>query len=138
MRGIKRLFIIFITIFCIMNIFSSNILTVQARQTMNKPDGGSSKSNVAATIEEIGDGTDMTKEVGSFIDIIAKLLGLLRLLTGLLSIIVIAYTGFELVTETPEAKKKIKEKMIPIVTGVVLVFMATTIASFIIGIFENS
>ena len=123
MKKIKKICNALLIIFCITLICASGS-TVQAEST------------VESTISSIGSGT--AAPVGGIKTVISTILGMIRLLTGLLSIVVIAYTGFEMVVETPEGKKKVKEKMVPIVVGVVLVFMASTIASFIIGVFEGS
>ena len=46
----------------------------------------------------------------------------------------IAFLGFELITSMPETREAIKKKMFPIIIGIMLVFGATSIASFIISV----
>ena len=72
-------------------------------------------------------------------DIVKRLLGVIRVFTGLALIIMVAYTGFKMVVgDAPEDKSNVKRAMIPLVTGTLIVFSATTIASFIIRIFEQT
>lgn len=122
MNLIKKVLIIFAIVLCITTIFSVNFSEVQAAKI----------SSVVRGIQ-----TGEVPEAGELTKVLGRVLGLLRILTGLLSVIVIAYTGFQFVTETPEGKSKLKEKMMPIVIGVLLAFMATTIATFIVGIFNK-
>lgn len=120
MEIIKKMPLVLCIIFCLIAVFSINSMPVLASVK--------SKMNEVSTGQE-PKGDELKSVVG-------KILGLLRLLTGLLSIVVIAYTGFTFVTETPEGKAKVKDKMIPIVVGILLTFMATNIAVFIVGLFE--
>lgn len=96
------------------------------------------QADILSSMKEVESGSQNVSADGTFITIIKRVVGFIRLLTGLLAVIVIAYTGFQLVVETPEGKSKLKEKMLPIVIGIILAFMASTIAGFIIGIFEGN
>ena len=49
----------------------------------------------------------------------------------------IAVTGFRYIIETPEIKGELKKNMFPIIVGIILVFFATSIAKFFIGIFNE-
>lgn len=70
---------------------------------------------------------------------INKLLGFLQLAAGLISVIVISFTGFQyIVASTPDMKDEIKKKMLPLLIGMVLVFGAASIAKFILGAVEGS
>lgn len=70
---------------------------------------------------------------------IGKVLGFLQVASGLTSILVIAFTGFNyIVAETPNMKDELKKKMLPIVIGLVLVFSAVSISKFIIGSIEGA
>lgn len=92
----------------------------------------------SSEIQDIGIGTE--PRVGTnngIIKITKNVLGLVRMVAGLFSIVIIAYTGFEFVTETPEGKKKVKEKMIPIIIGFLLTFTATSLATFIVGLVDK-
>lgn len=73
--------------------------------------------------------------MGNLKTTIAKLLGFLRVASGLIAVVVIAFTGFNYITaETPDMKKQIKEKMLPIIIGLIVVFSATAITQFILGV----
>ena len=49
----------------------------------------------------------------------------------------VAVTGFRYIVETPEVKGELKKNMFPIIVGIILVFFATSIAKFFIGIFNK-
>ncbi len=65
---------------------------------------------------------------------VGKLLGFLQIAAGLLSIVMIAFVGFNYITATPDVKKELQTKMLPIVIGLVLVFGAVSVAKFILGV----
>lgn len=64
---------------------------------------------------------------------IGKLLGFLQVASGLISILMIALTGFNYIIATPDVKEEMKKKMLPIIVGLVIVFGAVSIARFILG-----
>lgn len=82
------------------------------------------------------DGISVTEggDVSKLQNVIGKLLGFLQVASGLVAVLMIAITGFQYIVETPEVKQEIKKKMLPIIVGIVLVFGATSIAKFIIGV----
>lgn len=63
--------------------------------------------------------------------VIGKILGFLQVASALTTVVVVAFLGFKMLTETPEVKREVKHKGLPIIIGVVLVFGATSVASFI-------
>ena len=77
-------------------------------------------------------------KIDSITDIISDVLGILQLATGLISIIIIAVTGFRVITETPSVKTELKRTMTSVVIGAILVFSALSIARFMIKIFEKA
>lgn len=97
-------------------------------------------SDLVDKVNEMNNGTlsDVDSEKSKIKEIAKKVLGAIRLITGLVSIIIIAYAGFKiLVEDTPEGKNNVKKTMVPIVTGIFITFSATSIATFIIKIFEK-
>lgn len=65
---------------------------------------------------------------------IGKLLGFLQVASGLVAVLMIAIVGFNYIVSTPDVKDEMKKKLLPIIIGIVLVFGATSIARFIIGV----
>ena len=65
---------------------------------------------------------------------IGKLLGFLQIASGLVAVLMIAIVGFNYIIATPDVKDEMKKKMLPIIIGIVLVFGATSIAKFLIGV----
>lgn len=66
-----------------------------------------------------------------------RILTFLQIASGIAAVIMIAVTGFRYIIETPEVKGELKKNMFPIIVGIVLVFFATSIAKFFIGIFNG-
>lgn len=64
--------------------------------------------------------------------IIGRILFILRIASGLVSVVVIAFTGFNYIISTPDVKHEIKRKMLPIIIGLVLIFSAVSIAQFVL------
>ncbi len=67
-----------------------------------------------------------------------SILTFLQIASGIAAVIMIAVTGFRYIIETPEVKGELKKNMFPIIVGIVLVFFATSIAKFFIGIFNSN
>ena len=68
---------------------------------------------------------------------VGKLLGFLQVASGLIAILMIAIVGFNYIISTPEIKKELKDKMLPIIIGLVLVFGAVSVAKFILGVVQG-
>ena len=66
--------------------------------------------------------------------VIGKILGFLQIASGLTTVIMVAFLGFKLLTETLEVKWQVTEIFLPIVIGLVVVFGATSISRFVIGV----
>lgn len=94
-----------------------------------------SEASVSSMVKSTNPGT-LTTDVGSDLakDVISKILGFLQVASGLISVIVIAFSGFRyVVAETADVKGEVKKKMLPMIIGMVLVFSATTVAKFLLG-----
>lgn len=64
-----------------------------------------------------------------------QILGMLQIASAITTVIMIAFFGFKLLIDTPpDSKSELKKRFLPIVIGVVMVFGATSIAKFIIGV----
>lgn len=64
-----------------------------------------------------------------------QILGMLQIASAITTVIMIAFFGFKLLIDTPpDAKSELKKRFLPIVIGAVMVFGATSIAKFIIGV----
>lgn len=67
--------------------------------------------------------------------IVKKILVVLQIASALITVVVLAFSGFNyIVAADAEMKSEIKKKMLPIVIGLILVFSATTIAKFLLGV----
>ena len=70
-------------------------------------------------------------------NVAGKILTFLQVISGVFAIIMIAVTGFRYIIETADVKKELKQSMLPIIIGILLVFFATSIAKFIVNIFKK-
>ena len=67
--------------------------------------------------------------------IVKKILGFVRVASALMSILVIAFAGFQyIVAADAEMKNEMKKKMLPLIIGLILVFSASTITYFLLGV----
>ena len=65
--------------------------------------------------------------------VVNRLLGFLRIISGLVLVLVLGTTGYKYIVATPEIKGELKKRMLPVILGIILVFSAVTIAGFILG-----
>ncbi len=129
MKRIGKILILLMIIFGFLYMFPQNI--VNADETATGEKGGTSVSAIVKGIRPL----DPSEENYSpFVTIVSNILGFLQIASAITAVIMIAFFGFELITETPNAKEEIKKKMVPMLVGLVLVFSATSIAKFIISI----
>ena len=77
---------------------------------------------------------DPTEASTDLATVIGKLLGFLQVASGIVAVLMIAIVGFNYIISTPEVKDEMKKKMLPIIIGIVLVFGATSVAKFLIGV----
>lgn len=120
MKTFSKIFAILMIAVCAMVIMPKN---------MSYAAGGSS---VDSAIDGISAGS--TADVSKLQGVIGKLLGFLQIASGLVAVLMIAITGFNYIVSTPQVKEEMKKTMLPIIIGIVLVFGATSIAKFIIGV----
>ena len=105
----------------------------QPSQALTGGGGGSKTITAAGAI----DGLNATGSVdaGGLQTVIGKLLNFLQIASGLVAVLMIAIVGFNYILATSsDMKKEMKEKALPIIIGIVLVFGATSIAKFFIGV----
>lgn len=62
-----------------------------------------------------------------------RLLGFLRIISALILVLVLGTTGYQYIVAAPDIRKELKNKMLPVILGILLVFSAVTIAGFILG-----
>ena len=123
MKTLQKILLILVIASCTMIVVPQNV--------SNALDVAEKAGNVTAADDDSGVSDSLTK-------VVSKILGFIQIASGLLSIVMIAWTGFRYIIETPEMKSELKKNLIPIVVGFLLVFMASTIAKFVIGMFENN
>lgn len=85
-----------------------------------------------------GDVQDPGEATNKLTTLAANVLKFLQIASAIAAVIMIAVTGFRYIIESPEVKAELKKNMLPIIIGIVLVFFATSIARFFIGIFSNN
>ena len=77
--------------------------------------------------------TDAVLKTKSLKIVVNRLLGFLRIISGLVLVLVLGTTGYKYIVATPEIKGELKKRMLPVILGIILVFSAVTIAGFILG-----
>ena len=118
MKCIQKIFLVFIVITLVLVIIPRNV-------------------SIAGRVSDlVGTVTPAGQDVNDYDKLqitIGKVLGFLQVASGLVSIVVIAITGFNFIVSQPKEKEEMKDKMLPIVIGLVLVFSAVSISKFILG-----
>lgn len=129
-------------------IFLIVMMTVVEFTTVVKAEEGEENEKIVeegapSTLEQYIDGfggsleeADIKGSRDSITTIAGRLLSYLQVGTALLTVVIIASVGIRYIVETPEVKGDIKKTMLPIVTGIIFVFFATSIAKFFMGLFS--
>ena len=122
MKTIQKILLVLLIAMTVFVIMPQNVFASKVEDAIGKVDA----SNVKVEGED------------DFAGVVSNILAFLQVASGLVAVIMIAYTGFRYIVETPEMKEKLKKDMIPIVVGILLVFFAVSIANFFVGIFSNN
>ena len=91
-------------------------------------------TNAISKVENEAKSDNATTAAEGLASVIGKLLGFLQVASGIVAVLMIAIVGFNYIISTPEVKDEMKKKMLPIIIGIVLVFGATSVAKFLIGV----
>lgn len=122
MKMFPKILIFLIIIFSIFVIIPQNVLAAKTIQEISEEFKREDNSKVS---------------YNSLKEVIGKLLGFLQIATGLISVVIIATTGYSyIVTTPPDLKGEMRRKMLPVILGLILVFSAVSIAKFIVGSME--
>ncbi len=121
MKIIKKIGILIVIILGLYNCLEVNVSYGKADL---KTDISGFESNIT---------TDAVLSTKSLRVIVNRFLGFLRIISALVLVIVLGTTGYEFIVATPAMKEQIKNKMLPVILGTLLVFSAVSIAGFILG-----
>ena len=127
MKTIQKILIFLLIAICVFSILPHN--TVFATDDKDSPIG---IIGDITPVEPSGEGMKGLAEIAG------RILAVLQLITGLATVLVIAFTGFNFLTGSAEVKDEMKKKMIPIVVGLILVFSAITIGKMVTNIVSRS
>ena len=130
MKNISKLLVAVIISTCVLAFMPGNNCMAMADL---KDGGGGLKTTVGGAIDGLNVAGDV--DVGGLQKVIGTLLNFLQIASGLVAVLMIAIVGFNYILATSsDMKKEMKEKALPIIIGIVLVFGATSIAKFFIGV----
>ena len=130
MKKISKLLVAVIISTCVLAFIPGNNCLAMADL---KDGGGGLKTTVGGAIDGLNVAGDV--DVGGLQKVIGTLLNFLQIASGLVAVLMIAIVGFNYILATSsDMKKEMKEKALPIIIGIVLVFGATSIAKFFIGV----
>ena len=119
MNVLKRLPELILISLLVINIFSPNFILA------------------AKLSDDVGGFEELTQDAvlktKSLKIVVNRLLGFLRIISGLVLVLVLGTTGYKYIVATPEIKGELKKRMLPVILGIILVFSAVTIAGFILG-----
>lgn len=120
----KALLILIISI-CMFSVMPNNVFA--ANETNEGPSAGDVIGKISPTNPD-------EKVSSDFAGVIGNVLGFLRIASGLVAVVMLAVTGFNYIMAGESNKADYLKKFAPIIIGFILVFSATTIAKFLIGI----
>ena len=125
MKTLQKILVILLIAICVFAVMPKNIALAadSASSAIDDIEGKTGNQGI--------EGTDKLTEVAG------RILTFLQIASGVAAVIMIAVTGFRYIVETPEVKGELKKNMFPIIVGIILVFFATSIAKFFIGIFNK-
>lgn len=92
--------------------------------------GGEGKTIIKPSDIEVDENTQGA-EMGNLADTAKKIVATIRNIAAILAVVLIAILGIKFMMGSTEEKAEYKKSFIPLIIGVVVVLMATSIASFI-------
>ena len=122
LRTLQKVLLILTIAVCIFSILPQNIV----------------KADATSVVEGVGKKVSEGSEYGGLQTVVGRLLGFLRIASGLVAILMIAITGFNYIVGTPDVKDEMKKKMLPIIIGLILVFGAVSVATFILNAVDTT
>ena len=124
MKILQKMLVILILALCVGIVMPQTV--VKATDAMS----------VINSINPSSSNTDLGGATDNLANVAGSILKFLQIASGIAAVIMIAVNGFRYIVETPDVKGELKKNMFPIIVGILLVFFATTIARFFIGIFS--
>lgn len=121
MKTVYKVFAILMIAVSIFVIMPDNMCLADAASAISQVESEAKSDNATTAAEGLA-------------SVIGKLLGFLQVASGIVAVLMIAIVGFNYIISTPEVKDEMKKKMLPIIIGIVLVFGATSVAKFLIGV----
>ena len=128
----KALLILIISI-CMFSIMPNNVFAAD-KEEKTPAEENPSASSVIGKVNPTNPDDDVSTD---FANVIGNVLGFLRIASGLVAVVMLAVTGFNYIMAGEANKADYLKKFAPIIIGFILVFSATTIAKFLIGIAGN-
>lgn len=125
----KALLILMISI-CMFSVMPNNMVFAAKEETKTKTENPTATEIINEIVPE-NPGKDVTDD---FKSVINRVLGFLRIASGLVAVIMLAVTGFNYIMSDAQNKADYLKKFAPIIIGFILVFSAASIAKFLIGI----
>ena len=119
MKIIKKMLLMLVLSVCFFNIIPQNI---SRAKTLNEIVDGF-EADVEPAIENTSEVKNVVKNVLNFLQIVS----------GLVAVVIIAMTGFDYIIGTPKVQEDAKNRMFPILMGIVIIFGAVTITKFFVS-----
>ena len=135
MKILQKISIIFI----IAIIASLTLGTVSTNVSMAESESAAAASSAKVTdaMNAVNAGEIDENTASNITSVANKVLTFLQIAAGVFAIIMIAVTGFRYIIEpAADVRKELKNGMLPIIVGILLVFFAASIAKFIVNILK--
>lgn len=121
-------------VFAILMIAVSMFVIMPNNMCFAEDSAGTTAITAINKVKDNTNSTSASNAADGLAGVVGKLLGFLQIASGIVAVLMIAIVGFNYIISTPEVKDEMKKKMLPIIVGIVLVFGATSVAKFLIGV----
>jgi len=122
MKALRKVLLILMISVCMFSIMQNNVFAAN---------DGPSAGEIIGNITPVNPDEKVSSD---FASVIGNVLGFLRIASGLVAVVMLAVMGFNYIMSDAQNKADYLKKFAPIIIGFILVFSATTVAKFLIGI----
>lgn len=111
------------------------IIAINSMSVVVNAGNTQTSSGPTAAIDDIS--ADTSKAANASTDlktVVGKFLGLVQIASAVLAVVLIAWFGFNYILQSPSKKPEYMNNFVPLIAGIILTFMAVSIAKLIFSI----
>lgn len=131
MKKTINIFLVISILFVIVNIFCVNKSIAAYQQVMVQDGGGKKATSTSIDPDDYRPTDPTTDDAAELVDKVGIILGAVRNISVIVSVIVLMIIGFKYIMGSVEEKANYKATMFPYIIGCIMAVAGTTIVSFI-------